>query len=70
MGEGQRLVMARIDDTRSECVFEDFKGPLTPEQAVIEATRCLYCNDAPCVTACPTSIEIPEFIRKISTGNV
>ncbi len=62
--------MVRIDESRSECVFEDFKGPLTPEQAVIEANRCLYCSDAPCVTACPTSIEIPEFIRKISTGNV
>lgn len=62
--------MARIDDSRSECVFDDFKGPLSAEQAVIEANRCLYCHDAPCVTACPTSIEIPEFIRKISTGNV
>ena len=62
--------MARIDDSRSECVFDDFKGPLTPEQAVIEANRCLYCHDAPCVTACPTAIEIPEFIRKISTGNL
>lgn len=62
--------MTRIDETRSECVFDDFKGPLTAEQAVIEANRCLYCHGAPCVTACPTSIEIPEFIRKISTGNI
>ncbi len=62
--------MARIDESRSECVFDDFKGPLTAEQAVIEANRCLYCHGAPCVTACPTAIDIPEFIRKISTGNV
>lgn len=39
-------------------------------EAVAEANRCLYCSDAPCVKACPTSIEIPEFIRKIATGNV
>jgi len=62
--------MARIDESRSECVFDDFKGPLLPDQAVIEANRCLYCSDAPCITACPTSIDIPEFIRKISTGNI
>jgi dihydropyrimidine dehydrogenase (NAD+) subunit PreT len=62
--------MTRIDESRSECVFDDFKGPLSADQAVIEANRCLYCHDAPCVTACPTSIDIPEFIRKISTGNI
>jgi glutamate synthase (NADPH/NADH) small chain len=59
-----------LDAGRSECVFDDFKAPLGREQAVIEANRCLYCHDAPCVAACPTSIDIPEFIRKISTGNV
>lgn len=55
---------------RSEAVFEDYKGAYTPAQAAVEAQRCLYCSDAPCVTACPTHIEIPEFIRKIATGNV
>jgi glutamate synthase (NADPH/NADH) small chain len=55
---------------RSEAVFEDYKGAYTPEQAVLEANRCLYCTDAPCVKACPTHIEIPQFIRKIATGNL
>jgi dihydropyrimidine dehydrogenase (NAD+) subunit PreT len=36
----------------------------------LEANRCLYCADAPCVKACPTHIEIPQFIRKIATGNL
>jgi glutamate synthase (NADPH/NADH) small chain len=62
--------MARLDEERSECKFGDFKEPLTPEQAIIEANRCLYCHDAPCVHACPTRIEIPQFIRKIATGNL
>ncbi len=55
---------------RSETVFEDFKPALTREQAVVEANRCLFCTDAPCVTACPTHIDIPQFIRKIATDNV
>jgi len=48
---------------------EDLVPPLTALQAVGEAARCLYCFDAPCVTACPTSIDIPGFIRRIQTGN-
>jgi dihydropyrimidine dehydrogenase (NAD+) subunit PreT len=59
-----------LTSDRSETVFEDFKAALTPAQAVTEANRCLYCADAPCIQACPTSIDIPQFIRKIATGNV
>ena len=44
--------------------------PLTPNAAAIEADRCLYCYDAPCTHACPTHINIPGFIKKISTGNL
>lgn len=58
-----------LKEDRSETVFEDFKGEYTRDQAIVEANRCLYCADAPCIKACPTSIEIPEFIRKIATGN-
>jgi len=44
--------------------------PLTPNAAVVEADRCLFCYDAPCTHACPTHIDIPRFIKKISTGNL
>lgn len=37
--------------------------------AMREANRCLYCFDPPCVKACPTSIDIPTFIKKIATDN-
>jgi dihydropyrimidine dehydrogenase (NAD+) subunit PreT len=62
--------MTQLPKQRSETVFEDFKPAYTPEQAAIEANRCLFCSDAPCVKACPTGIEIPQFIRKIATGNL
>jgi len=44
--------------------------PLTDHQALVEANRCLYCYDAPCTHACPTHIDVPSFIKKISTANV
>jgi glutamate synthase (NADPH/NADH) small chain len=49
--------------------FDDLHPPLSPFKAMAEAARCLYCHDAPCVTACPTSIDIPGFIRRIGHGN-
>lgn len=55
---------------RLEERFEEKNPPYTEAEAVAEANRCLYCVDAPCVKACPTEIDIPTFIHKISTGNV
>src|SRR4029077_7242799 len=40
-----------------------------PQAALVEASRCLYCFDAPCTSACPTHIDVPRFIKKIATGN-
>ena len=50
--------------------FGDLHPPLARNQALIESNRCLFCYDAPCIVACPTSIDIPSFIRKISTDNL
>lgn len=50
--------------------FTELKPPMSAREARVEATRCLYCFDAPCIKACPTHIDIPTFIRKISTDNV
>ena len=62
--------MWKLPETRSETAFEDYKAPYDTQQALTEASRCLYCHDAPCIKACPTGIDIPNFIRKIATGNV
>ena len=50
--------------------FADASPPLTQAQALLEAERCLYCYDAPCATACPTSIDVPSFIKRIADGNL
>jgi glutamate synthase (NADPH/NADH) small chain len=51
------------------CNFADIQGPLTSEQAMIESARCLFCFEAPCITACPTNIDVPGFILKILNEN-
>lgn len=47
----------------------DLHPPLDAHESSVEADRCYFCHDAPCVTACPTGIDIPLFIRQIQTGN-
>ena len=50
--------------------FSDHHPPLNSANAIVESDRCYFCYDAPCIEACPTAIDIPNFIRKISTGNL
>ena len=49
--------------------FSDLHPPFDRHEAAVEADRCYFCYDAPCMQACPTEIDIPLFIRQISTGN-
>jgi dihydropyrimidine dehydrogenase (NAD+) subunit PreT len=50
--------------------FADSHPPLTRSQALIEAERCYYCFDAPCIAACPTGIDVPTFIQRIAQDNL
>ncbi|WP_158737961.1 NAD(P)-dependent oxidoreductase [Alteribacillus sp. YIM 98480] len=50
--------------------FAEANPGLKQKEAVEEANRCLYCYDAPCITACPTGIDIPTFIKGIATDNL
>lgn len=50
--------------------FQEVEPDLSDKEAIDEANRCLYCYDAPCIKACPTSINIPSFIKKIASGNL
>ncbi|MNS18944.1 NAD-dependent dihydropyrimidine dehydrogenase subunit PreT [compost metagenome] len=64
------LLKADLPTQRLETAIPDLKPALTRDQALAEANRCLYCYDAPCVVACPTDINIPQFIKRISDDNV
>src|SRR5579872_3928816 len=50
--------------------FADIRPALTPSLALEEGSRCLFCYDAPCIKACPTGIDVPQFIRQILTNNL
>jgi dihydropyrimidine dehydrogenase (NAD+) subunit PreT len=56
----------RSDDLQQN--FADLHPPMGKHEAQVAADRCYFCHDAPCVTACPTAIDIPLFIRQIATG--
>ncbi|SNC77720.1 glutamate synthase (NADPH/NADH) small chain [Hymenobacter gelipurpurascens] len=50
--------------------FAQLKPRMNNTEALYESSRCLFCFDAPCIKACPTGIDIPQFIRQINSGNV
>ncbi|OFY84521.1 MAG: pyridine nucleotide-disulfide oxidoreductase [Bacteroidetes bacterium RIFCSPLOWO2_12_FULL_35_15] len=61
----------RLSPQEFENNFSDIHPPFEHiEGAVIEANRCLSCYDAPCTKLCPTSIDVPLFIKQISSGNI
>ncbi|MDA8352138.1 MAG: NAD(P)-dependent oxidoreductase [Firmicutes bacterium] len=51
-------------------VFEESTPSYNAQEAIDESNRCLYCYDAPCITACPTGIDVPAFIKGIASGNI
>ena len=59
-----------VNDSDSTIGLDETHGPLSQVAALREAHRCLFCYDAPCTHACPTHIDIPTFIKKISTDNL
>lgn len=63
------VAAGRLSDEEYARNFADLHPLLDPHEARVEADRCYFCHDAPCMQACPTSIDIPQFIRQISTGN-
>jgi dihydropyrimidine dehydrogenase (NAD+) subunit PreT len=64
------IAAGRLTAAELERNFSDIHVPLDRKRALVEASRCYFCFDAPCLQACPTGIDIPGFIRKISTDNV
>lgn len=61
----------RLSPDEYEKNFDDIHPPFeTKEAALVEANRCLFCYDAPCIKSCPTSINVPKFIKQITTDNI
>ncbi len=49
--------------------FDEVCLGYTKEEAMDEATRCINCKNAKCITGCPVSINIPAFIEQVKDGN-
>ncbi|MDQ6755623.1 MAG: NAD(P)-dependent oxidoreductase [Bacteroidota bacterium] len=61
----------RLNETQYFENFSDIHPPFeNKEAALVEANRCIFCYDAPCTKSCPTSINIPKFIKQITTDNI
>jgi glutamate synthase (NADPH/NADH) small chain len=63
-------ISPKLGPEAAKANMADIAPAYTPQEAIIEANRCLFCFDAPCIQACPTGIDIPSFIKKIVTGNL
>lgn len=62
---------SRLTKEQYEANFADIHPPFENKTAAqVEASRCLFCYDAPCTKSCPTSIDVPKFIKQISTDNI
>ncbi len=62
------IVPARLHPEDYPRHFDDLYPDFDPHEARVAADRCYFCHDAPCITACPTEIDIPLFIRQIQNG--
>ena len=63
------IAPGRLSPDETARNFSDIEPAFARNDARVASERCLFCYDAPCVVACPTSIDIPLFIRQIATGN-
>ncbi|MDG2289411.1 MAG: NAD(P)-dependent oxidoreductase [Woeseiaceae bacterium] len=70
MTANNQIKSGRLSKAEVEENFSDLHPPLTRSEALIEADRCYFCYDAPCMTACPTGIDIPGFIQGIRSDNL
>jgi dihydropyrimidine dehydrogenase (NAD+) subunit PreT len=65
------IVSNRLSSEQYAENFSDIHPPFESHSAaLVDANRCLFCYDAPCTKSCPTSIDIPKFIKQITTDNI
>jgi len=65
------IINNRLTKEQYDQNFADIHPPFENKTAAqVDANRCLFCYDAPCTKSCPTSIDIPKFIKQITTDNI
>lgn len=62
------VTAGRLMPANVQANFSDLHPAYDDHEALVAADRCYFCHDAPCMDACPTTIDIPLFIRQIATG--
>ena len=63
------IAQSRLPKAQYAENFADLHPALSDHEALVESDRCYFCYDAPCMKACPTSIDVPLFIREIQSGH-
>ena len=66
---GGGIAPGRLSEEELAANFADLHPMYEAHEARVQADRCYFCHDAPCIAACPTEIDIPLFIRQIQAGN-
>ena len=66
----KKVPISLLDPKKRAKSFDEVSLGYTLEEAKAEATRCLHCKHRPCVGGCPVNVQIPEFIKLISEGNI
>ncbi|WP_288845201.1 NADPH-dependent glutamate synthase [uncultured Alistipes sp.] len=65
-----RVAVREQDPARRATNFEEVCYGYNPEEATLEASRCLNCKNPRCVAACPVGVRIPEFIDALRQGDM
>lgn len=64
-----RIKVREQDPNIRNTNFEEVTYGYSEEEAIAEASRCIQCKKPLCVSQCPVSIKIPDFIREIKNRN-
>ena len=71
MAKGLTRVPVREQDPKVRATnFDEVCLGYNKEEAMEEASRCLNCKNAKCITGCPVNINIPGFISQVKEGNI
>ena len=70
MNKLPRTDMPARDPLERAACFDEVNIGLTPEQATVEAMRCLQCKTPTCIDGCPVNIQIDQFIDRVAHGDI